>query len=140
MSRARSTRGYVEILQQAGVDSASVPLYETQNNSRTVDAAIDAMFGVPHAPTALLVQSDKSARLAIDALKLRGLSVPGDVAVIGFDGVPEGELSLPRLTTIAQPMAETGRRAVTAILDGNPPLRQTLPLELVLRDSTARAT
>jgi DNA-binding LacI/PurR family transcriptional regulator len=131
-------RGYMDVLQQAGIEPSTVPLYETQNNRRTVDAAIDALFDTRKPPTALLVQSDKSALLAIEALKRRGLSVPGDVSVIGFDGVPEGELSLPRLTTIAQPMAETGRRAVTAILDGNPPIRQTLPLELVVRDSTAK--
>jgi DNA-binding LacI/PurR family transcriptional regulator len=67
-----------------------------------------------------------------------GLDVPGDVSVIGFDGVDEGELSDPKLTTIAQPLREIGRRAVAAILKHNPPSRQTLPLELVVRGSTAR--
>jgi DNA-binding LacI/PurR family transcriptional regulator len=131
-------RGYVEVLQRVGVDPSTVPLYETQNNKRTVDAALDALFDTPHPPTALLVQSDKSALLAIAALKRRGLSVPGDVSVIGFDGVAEGEFSSPRLTTVAQPVADIGHRAVTAILEGNPPLRQTLPLDLVVRDSTAK--
>jgi len=131
-------RGYLEILARAGIDPATIPIFETQNSKRTVSAAIDALFDGGDPPTALLVQSDKAALIAIDCLKHRGLSVPADVSVIGFDGVPEGEFSTPALTTISQPMAETGRRAVAAILDGNPPLRQTLSLELTIRGSTSK--
>ena len=58
--------------------------------------------------------------------------------VVGFDGVPEAARSTPPLTTIAQPIAELGRRAVEAILryDGEVH-RETLPVELVVRGSTA---
>jgi DNA-binding LacI/PurR family transcriptional regulator len=82
--------------------------------------------------------SDKVALIALKWLAARGITVPGDVSVIGFDGVPEGAASEPPLTTIAQPMAEMGRRAVETILayDGSI-RRETLDVELVVRGSTA---
>ena len=61
------------------------------------------------------------------------------MSVIGFDGVPEGETSEPPLTTIAQPMAEMGRRAVDMILGFDGTIRrETLDVELVVRGSTSR--
>ena len=68
----------------------------------------------------------------------RGIAVPQQVSIVGFDGVPEGELSEPPLTTIAQPMAEMGRRAVQTILEFDGTVRrETLDVELVVRESTA---
>ena len=78
--------------------------------------------------------------IAMDWLAARGLSVPGDVSIIGFDGVPEAALTQPPLTTIAQPIAEIGRRAVSAITGDTaqtPPMRDLLPTELIVRSSTA---
>jgi len=131
-------RGAFEVLAKAGIEISSVPLYETQNGNRTVRAALDWIFRADDPPTALLVQSDRAALFALDWLKERGLEVPGDISVVGFDGVPEGELSDPKLTTVAQPLKEIGRRAVAAILERDSPIRQTLPLELVVRGSTAK--
>ena len=131
-------RGYFEVLGKAGIDTSTVPLYETQNDERTVRAALQSIFRDGDPPTALLVQSDHAALFAIDWLKERGIDVPGDVSVVGFDGIDEAEFSDPKLTTIAQPMREIGRRAVAAILKTSPPSRQTLPLELIVRGSTAK--
>jgi DNA-binding LacI/PurR family transcriptional regulator len=130
-------RGYFDVLTKAGIDTSTVPLYETQNDERTVRAALDLIFRSGEQPTALLVQSDRAALFALDWLRERGLAVPGDISVIGFDGVDEAALSEPKLTTIAQPLQDIGRRAVAAILKGSQPSRQTLPLELVVRNSTA---
>ena len=64
----------------------------------------------------------------------------GDVSIVGFDGVPEGAISEPPLTTVAQPMVEMGRRAVQTILDFDGTVRrETLDVELVVRGSTAPA-
>ncbi len=64
--------------------------------------------------------------------------MPGDVSVIGFDGVPEGEISEPPLTTIAQPMARMGRSAVEMILSFDGAIRrEALDVELLIRNSTA---
>lgn len=131
-------RGYLAALAEAGIAPESVPIYETDNDGPTTIAALAHFFSAPQPPTAIIAMSDRMALHALDWLSQRGLSVPRDVSVVGFDGVPEGETAQPGLTTIAQPMKEMGRRAVSAILDfkGNVQ-RETLGLTLVVRGSTA---
>jgi DNA-binding LacI/PurR family transcriptional regulator len=130
--------GYFEVLAAAGIDTATVPVYETQNEEATILAALDAIFSSAEPPTALLSQSDRMALIAIDWLKARGMTVPDDVSIIGFDGVPEAATATPPLTTIAQPIADIGRNAVRIILEGGEGVqRRTLDVALVVRGSTA---
>lgn len=129
--------GYFDALSGHGIDTSKVPIFETQNDAPTVRAALAALFDGRNHPTALLIQSDRAALIAIDWLHEHGFDVPGDVSIVGFDGIAEAQLSRPRLTTIAQPLQDIGRSAVAAILKGTPPGRQTLPVELVIRESTA---
>lgn len=83
--------------------------------------------------------ADSTALGALEALGERGLQVPYDMAVTGFDDVPESRVSLPPLTTVAQPMHEMGRRAVDLLLrqlSGKEVPEQTLvPCELFVRQS-----
>lgn len=67
-------------------------------------------------PTAVLAQSDLLAAGVIRAAEEAGLSVPGDVSVAGFDGVPVDGLTPYELTTMVQPAAEKGRAAGEAVL------------------------
>jgi len=131
--------GYFDALQAAGIDTAALPIHATQNDEASTGAALDRMFAAENPPTAILAMSDRVALFALDWLKARGIAVPGDVSVIGFDGVPEAEFSDPPLTTIAQPMAEMGRRAVEMILgfDGTP-RRETVPVTFIERQSTGK--
>jgi DNA-binding LacI/PurR family transcriptional regulator len=130
--------GYLEAITEAGVDPASVPIYETLNDKATTVAGLEHFFASEKPPTAILAMSDKVALHALEWLAARGISVPGDISVIGFDGVPEGEVSEPPLTTIAQPMAEMGRRAVEMILSFDGAVRrETLDVELLVRGSTS---
>jgi DNA-binding LacI/PurR family transcriptional regulator len=129
--------GYFDVLSAHGIDTSAVPIVETQNDVPTVHAALESLFGGRDRPTALLVQSDRAALIAIDWLQARGLDVPADVSVIGFDGIAEAASSRPPLTTIAQPLQDIGRHAVSAILENRPQERVTLPVELVARQSTA---
>ncbi|RUW96564.1 LacI family transcriptional regulator, partial [Mesorhizobium sp. M8A.F.Ca.ET.059.01.1.1] len=77
------------------------------------------------------------ALVALEWLSARGLNVPDDVSVVGFDDVPEAAVSKPPLTTIAQPIAEIGRLAVRAILESDGPVsRHQLPVELIVRGSS----
>lgn len=104
----------------------------------TVDAALASLFAAPEPPTALLAESDRIAMHALRWLDARGIAVPGEVSVIGFDGVPEGAACEPPLTTIAQPTVEMGRRAVAVLADrGDAVTRETLAVEFVRRASTA---
>ncbi len=75
-------------------------------------------------PTAVLAQSDLLAAGVIRAAEEAGLSVPGDVSVSGFDGVPVDGLAPYELTTMVQPAAEKGRAAgaaLVAMLTGGQP-------------------
>ncbi len=133
-------RGYFDALASAGIDTGRVPIYETLNDTATTHAALDFMFDRPEPPTALLCMSDRTALIAMDWLKARGLKVPGDVSVMGFDGIPEAVRSDPPLSTIAQPIAGIGKRAVEIILDGSGEIRrEVLPTTLETGGSTAKA-
>ena len=131
--------GYRAAMAEYGIDPATAPVYETDSTPASIHAALASLYGADEPkPTALLCMSDRVALMALDWLRERGISVPGDVSVIGFDGVPEGETSAPPLTTVAQPIAAMGRRAAEMILQGiERPHRERLDVELVVRGSTA---
>ncbi|HUX44997.1 MAG TPA: LacI family DNA-binding transcriptional regulator [Terracidiphilus sp.] len=91
--------------------------------------------------TALVAFNDISAMGAIRALQDVNLSIPGDVSVIGFDNIKASAYTLPRLTTISQPLAEIGRIATQTLLNrihGTAYVREdiTVEPELMVREST----
>lgn len=95
---------------------------------------------IPHRPGAVFVASDTMAFGALRALRDAGLSVPDDVAVVGFDDLPTSALSDPPLTTIRQPIRRVGAQAVETLVDiltngPEPPRRITLSTELIIRSS-----
>lgn len=95
---------------------------------------------LPHKPEAVFVHSDTMALGAMQAIREAGLSIPDDIAIIGFDDLPPALLAEPKLTTIRQPIHQTGMMAVELLLDvikngTQPPKKRILPLELVIRGS-----
>ncbi|WP_274629340.1 LacI family DNA-binding transcriptional regulator [Arvimicrobium flavum] len=131
--------GYFDALELAGIETARVPIYETLNDEASTWAGLDHLFSASERPTAILAMSDKIALHALDWLRTHGIAVPGQVSIIGFDGVPEAANAEPPLTTIAQPMVEMGRRAAHAILNFDGVVRrQKMEVELVVRGSTGR--
>lgn len=131
-------RGYFDALGAAGIDTSKVPIYETLNDEATTHRGLEFLFDAPEPPTALLCMSDRVALIAMDWLKGRGLSVPRDVSIIGFDGVPAAALADPPLATVAQPIVQIGRRAIEIILDDRAgTVRETLPVEFRAGGSTA---
>ena len=100
------------------------------------------LLNLPSPPTAIFAASDLMAIGALMAIKDAGLSVPDDIAIIGFDDIPAAKLVSPSLTTIAQPLESLGRRAAQMIFDhliGQAPetgRREELPYKLVIRQST----
>ncbi|AYG57626.1 LacI family DNA-binding transcriptional regulator [Rhizobium jaguaris] len=130
--------GYWQALEAFGISRQEVPIYETINDKPSVEAGLDFLFSAPERPTAILAMSDNIALLTVNWLRARGLSVPEDISVIGFDGVPEGGMVEPGLTTMAQPFAEIAQRAVRAVLDDAMPAeREVIDVTLVVRGSTA---
>jgi len=91
---------------------------------------------LPEHPDALYVATDPMAEGALRALRENGLSVPHDVAVVGFDGLPNGRPTDPPLTTVVQPVVEVGRTAVHLLGGGyEGPDVVILPTELRIGDS-----
>lgn len=95
---------------------------------------------IPHQLDALFVQSDTMALGAIRALRDAGLSVPDDVAIVGFDDLPPATQADIPLTTIRQPIHRTGMIAVETLVDmlknpKQPSQHIILPTELIIRSS-----
>jgi signal transduction histidine kinase len=88
---------------------------------------------------AIVVSNDESALGVLSGLQERGLRVPQDVALIGFDDIDEARFSTPPLTTVRQPLYEQGRRAAETLLDhlsGKAiPEQVALPPRLIIRES-----
>lgn len=89
---------------------------------------------------ALLAANDLMALEALAFLADRGVGVPEEVAVVGFDGIPEGEWVRPRLTTLARPPAASAEKAVERLLARlggaeEPPGVFWLEAQLVVRES-----
>ena len=136
-SRDRAV-GYWQAMDAAGIARDSVPVFETREDEASTHAAMADLFAAGETPTAILAMSDKVAMHAVDWLFRNGRTVPGDVSVVGFDGVPEAAVATPKLTTIEQPMEEIARLAVDAALGGKQVEgRQVLQGRLAVRETTA---
>jgi len=102
--------------------------------------AMRRLLALPDRPTAIFSASDVMALGAMRAITEAGLSIPHDIALIGFDGIERGATSAPPLSTIAQPVAELGQQAVSMLLQrietpAAPPMHRYLPTELRIRES-----
>lgn len=128
-------RGYRDALAEAGIDPATIPVFDVTDEARNESAVVAALLDAHPDLTALLVMSDKIALAALKVAKARGLSVPADLSVVSFDDVPEAATA--DLTTVHQPIVEKGRRAAELILEGGAPRKEILPVSLVVRGSTA---
>jgi LacI family transcriptional regulator len=102
------------------------------------------LLDLPDRPTALVAFNDKMAIGALRAAAERGLRVPDDLSVAGFDDIDLGQACRPMLTTVRQPLEEMGRMAVHLLLrmlGGHrlDALHLELATELVVRESTGPA-
>lgn len=136
------------------MQAAGLPIEEgwILNGDLTIDGAISAtrrLLSHAQPPTAIFCTTDDMAMGCLHALKTRGLPVPEDVSVVGFDDTPQAAVMDPPLTTISQPRREIGERALyrlcreidnvgsdKAPLDLEPEL---LPYGFVIRQSVADA-
>jgi LacI family transcriptional regulator len=99
-----------------------------------------ALLGVADRPSAVFAASDMMALGVIRAARQLGLSVPGDLAVVGFDDAPLAAHADPPLTTVRQDKFGIGGAAATALVgmiesEAAPPPALVLPVELVVRRS-----
>lgn len=90
---------------------------------------------------AVICANDQLALGFLDACAARGIAVPDDVIVSGFDGIDVSRMSTPRLTSVEQPMVELGREAMKVLSDriadpGRPLVNRKLRVKIMLREST----
>jgi LacI family transcriptional regulator len=102
-----------------------------------------ALLDLPEPPTAVFSGSDETALGVIEAARTRGLRIPENLSVVGFDDTPVARLAAPPLTTVRQPLREMGAVAVRTALRLSAGKRVDshhveLATELVVRQSTAR--
>lgn len=131
---------------RAALGRASLPLDETLVRQGDFYAeggrrGAAELLDLPDPPTAIFAGSDQQARGVYDEAHARGIRVPDDLSVVGFDDVDVCEWMTPRLTTIHQPLAQMAVLAVRNVLEtshaaGEEPLRLELATSLVVREST----
>lgn len=124
----------------AGLDFADLPVVEADFTRAGGKDAAERILADHPGMTAVLALNDDMAIGVLSALRARGVSVPGQVSVTGFDDVAVAGDLAPSLTTVRLPMAEMGEQALLLALKepGTRPRRRTVGAELVVRDSTGR--
>lgn len=129
--------GYRDGLADAGLDDAG--LVATGDFSEPSGAAaMRALLDGHPRPDAVFAASDPMALGALRCLRERGLRVPDDIAVVGFDDSEAGRYTDPPLTSVHQPLGEMGRQMVRMLLariGGAEPEPVILPTRLVVRSS-----
>jgi DNA-binding LacI/PurR family transcriptional regulator len=103
-------------------------LVEVEFSKVNLQITVTELLSRPVPPTALFCSTDMIAISVIGIITSLGLNVPGDISVIGFDGIEVGQLVRPSLTTISQPSRLMGKLAVKLLLNRLEGGRETLHL------------
>ena len=136
--------GYHEALARAGIDPDPALLVRGTGRARGGEQSLPVLQALPDPPTAVFCYNDMTAIGLIHAAHAAGLSLPQDLAIVGFDDIVFAPYVHPALTTVAQPVAELGKGAMEMVLsllpDSNADLDastdRTLSGSLVVRASS----
>ena len=131
-------QGYRQVLAAAGVPLPDCYIARAPHGLEPGRRLAHQLLDLPVPPTAIFAASDTQALGVLKAARERGIRVPQDLAVIGFDDLPVADYV--GLTTIRQPLEESGRLAVDLLLarlvdPSRPPPSVQLPLTLVRRET-----
>ena len=132
--------GYKEAMTQAGLAVPGDLFAQGDFTYGSGKIAAETMLDSGATMTAVFAANDQMALGARLAFYQRGIKVPDDVSIIGFDNQPISEFSIPPLTTIAQPGLAMGRAASKMLLDvinNRPPETPNFVGELIVRSSTS---
>ena len=132
--------GYQQALSDAGLPADPTLMREGNFFQPQGFICANELLDLAHPPTAIFASNDVSAFGAMEAVRNRGLRIPEDVSVLGFDDTPQAAQVHPALTTVRQPLAEMGKTAVellfTYINEPDAPVKRIeLPTELIIRQS-----
>lgn len=135
-------RGYLRALHEAGVAVTPGLQHPVDFSQPGSQAVVDQWLADQSIPDGVFACSDLVAMGVVSALAARGLSVPTDVKLVGFDDVALAAHVHPSLTTVRQDMALAARTLVAVLerqVQGLPDAAQLLPTTLVVRDSSGAA-
>ena len=142
-------RGFAAALEEYGLDPAAAPIEQGYFTFRSGLAAAERLLDLPDPPTAIFASNDDMAAAAVSVAHRRGLAVPDDISIVGFDDTAPATTVWPELTTVRQPvsaMAEAALDLLLADLRGRRsgmatgPAEQVLEHELVIRESSGPAS
>jgi DNA-binding LacI/PurR family transcriptional regulator len=131
--------GYCKALDCHGIDfdeDLSLPAAFAEGSAR---AAVDTLLARKTRFDAIFASSDLLAMRTIGTLRERGIRVPDDVAIVGYDDIELAQHVQPSLTTIRQPIDKGGEAlvdALFAVIEGKHPEPKILPTELIVRASS----
>jgi DNA-binding LacI/PurR family transcriptional regulator len=136
------TRGYERALASAGLEPRPDYVREGTRLPHVARAVATELLSMAERPTAIFAASDTQALGALDAARALGIRIPEELSVIGFDDIEVA--AFVGLTTVRQPLVQSGRRGAGLLLEALSgktvePLREVLPLELVVRSTTGPA-
>jgi DNA-binding LacI/PurR family transcriptional regulator len=113
---------------------------DAQNTLAGGAGALEALMALPDRPTAVVASTDQLAIGALHQAAHMGLSVPGDLSIVGFDDLPMAEYATPSLTTVCMPIAQMAAAGVRAAIeeehDGEAVIVQILRPQIVIRASS----
>jgi DNA-binding LacI/PurR family transcriptional regulator len=142
-SSADRLRGYKQALAAAGIDVEPGLIRRGPHDTATAAEQAAQLLKSPAPPSAIFAASDTQAIGVLAAADRLGVAVPGQLSVVGFDDIESA--AFLGLSTVRQPLARSGTEGaqrLCALLRGERvrPLRQELPIELMARGSSARAS
>ncbi|MED3959014.1 LacI family DNA-binding transcriptional regulator [Priestia aryabhattai] len=134
-------QGYQKALQEAGIQPDPKWIFVNQHSIEDGKQVVKKILSMEDRPTAIFTGSDEIAGGMMIEAKESGLSIPNDLAIIGFDDQPLAQMLDPKLTTIRQPINQMGIKAMEILIDMLNDSESTvetfeLPIELVVRSST----
>ena len=134
--------GYRQALEEHGLSPEAGSAYGVGREYKGIAAWFRETALSGQAPTAVMAIDDRQALALIRTAQEQGMVIPRDLSVAGFDDIPPSGHWEPALTTVRMPMRAMGSVAFQRLLDRIhhpelPPTKMMLPVELVVRDSTA---
>ncbi len=142
-SDAERLTGYKQALAAAGIEFAAELAVAGDSRPQAASEAVNRLLELRRPPTAICCYDDMTALGAMRAIQARGLRIPEDISVTGFDDLFFAPYLHPSLTTVRQPMRHMGRIAVENLLklmSGEESMSQIgVGAELVVRESTGKA-
>lgn len=128
--------GYAAAFRESGLSIDAVPMVQARPED---PAAAALLLDAARGATAILSMSVMQGLAVMAEAQRRGIRVPEELSVVGFNDIPEAAASSPPLTTVDGLSIEKGRRAAEMVFANTPPRRDVLSPRLIIRGSTAPA-